>query len=102
MARKRRRRGFGVLYHRGASSYSRKSRTRAVTIRVAIERNIGASRAAQYCAWAKLPRQPTRTGGGGAGGRPPSLRSGKVVCGPTPTVAVKRALRVFIASSWSR
>ena len=96
MAR-RRKRSFGVLTHRGAGQYSGRSRSRKVNVQVVIFREKGASRKGQYCAWARLARKAIPRGDA-----PASSRVGKTVCGPTPTVVMKRALRVFISDKWTR
>jgi hypothetical protein len=91
---RRRKRGFGVLLHRGASSTRTGAGTRELTVKVGVERNIGASRPNQFCAWAWIPKW-------GRGRRAAGLRSGRRTCGPTPTIAVKRSLRMLTKESWT-
>ena len=97
MARRRRRSRFGALLHRGASFTRTGSGTRHMTIHVGVQRNIGASRNHQFCAWAYIPKS--------GHGRPKGykgLRAGSLTCAPTPTVVIKRALRSLASSQWYR
>jgi hypothetical protein len=87
MAR-RRRRSFGALQHRGGSGTSVRSADREFSVRVGVSRNIGSSRANQYCAWAYLPKsghKRTRRG----------MRGSDRMCASTPTKAAKKALRAL-------
>lgn len=86
---------FGVLYHRGAAQSGVRSPSRKVTITARVRRNRGAGRACQYLAFAAVH--------GPAGSRTGSGHVGRhEVCGSTPTLAIKRALRVLAAQQWTR
>jgi len=91
MAKRRR---YGALTHRGASQ-SRIRGERDFSIRVHLHRNLGGSREHQYCASAYIPKS------GRARRKGIGFRSGRSVCGPTPTTTAKRAIRVFLAQSWT-
>jgi len=94
MARRRRKRSFGVLTHRHASSARVGGGDRSFTVKVEIHRNIGASRERFFCSHAYIPKK-------GRARRAAGYRYGPTACASTPTVAAKRALRLFVGKNWS-
>lgn len=93
MAR-RKRKSFGVLYHRGASQSSVRSTTRTFSVKVDVWREKGASSNRQFCALAYIMKSGHK--------RVHPRRAGDVACARTPTVVAKRALRLFAAKNWYR
>ena len=102
MARRRKR--FGILYHRGAAQSGVKASIRYMSVRVMVLRMTGASKERQFCARAMIPRAGAKRGGavlwGTRAGRSRLREMQGNACAATPTIAVKRALRVFASERW--
>ena len=101
MARKRKR-SYGVLTHQRASYFSKKSLGRTINVKVSVQRNIGASKNAQFVAEACIARKGKRSGGVTLYSTRVGARCGSAASASTPTKAAKAALRSFSKSNWNR